>query len=329
LTSAPTIRPSVVATFDDRSRAIVDEVTPLRYRAGASPSDDLPAHVRAASAIRRWGTRMVIVQDDVNALAVRDERSEVSALLLPRGPGDRRIFDDDLGNKHHKLDLEACVVLPDARVVAFGSGSTSARETIVIVDAAEHVELFDASALYARLRALPAFSGSELNIEGAVVLGDELLLFQRGNGAPRGGLEPVNAIGAFELTSFLRWLDGHGSCPFPSWIMQVELPRSSGVRLSFTDAAVTSDGRVVVLTCAEDSPDAVRDGPILGCSVGLLEDGKLRLIDVLDEQGQPCLLKLEGIEQRPGTELVFDVVADMDRPSEAARIARLRLLDRT
>ena len=267
----------------------------------------------------------MVVQDEVNALAMVDARGHVTPLLLPRGVDGHRAFDDGRGNKHHKLDLEAAVVLPDGRLVAFGSGSMPVRETLVVVGPDERPVLVDGSSWYAMLRAEPAFSGSELNIEGAVVRASELLLFQRGNGAPRGQLKPVDAVGAFELGAFAAWLDGRAGAPVLRWVMQADLGRIGDTRVSFTDAAVTQDGRLIVLACAEDSPDAVRDGPVLGCRVGFLEDDRLVMTDVLDEHGRPCDLKLEGIEHRPGTVLDFDVVSDMDDPAEPARLGRLRM----
>src|SRR5690606_19851457 len=106
------VRPPVTAHNDDRLRATLDAGVPLLYSHGAMRWEDLPAHVRAASAVRRRGRELLIVQDDVNALALADARGRARAVLLPRGPGGRRLFDDSLGNKRDKLDLEACAALP-------------------------------------------------------------------------------------------------------------------------------------------------------------------------------------------------------------------------
>ena len=67
----------------------------------------------------------MILQDDVSALAVLDPGTgSTQPILLPAGPDGARVFDDARGNKKFKMDLEACVVLPDERLVAFGSGSS-------------------------------------------------------------------------------------------------------------------------------------------------------------------------------------------------------------
>ncbi len=82
-----------------------------------------------------------------------------------------------------KMDLEACALLPDGRLIALGSGSTAARERIVVVTPDDGVRVVEGAATYAQLRARGDSSGSELNLEGAVVVDGVLRLFQRGNGA--------------------------------------------------------------------------------------------------------------------------------------------------
>ena len=91
------------------------------------------------------------------------------------------MFDDTLGNKHEKLDLEACVMLPDGRLVAFGSGSLPAREQLVVWSGREPPVVVAAAALYARVRAAVPQGEARLNVEGAVVGGGACKLFHRGN----------------------------------------------------------------------------------------------------------------------------------------------------
>lgn len=334
-----TVHPRITASLDPSLHAIVDEVAPLFYSDGASPKHDLPAHVRAASAIRRLGPHLVIVQDDVNALAIRDDEGEIFPLMLARGHEGRRMFDDVIGNKRWKMDLEACALLPDRRLVAFGSGASPPRERIVVISREAPAWIRDGAALYSALRAQRTFSGSELNIEGAVASGDQLLLFQRGNGERASGVQaegalsnaaPVNAVGALDLGQFMRWLDDPAAAaPELVSITPFDLGAVANTVFGFTDAAVTADGRIAVLACAEDSPNALTDGPILGCRFGYLERGKqgsaLRMTDIMEgsASSNATRLKLEGIESRPGLDHEFDVVADADRPAEPSVLARL------
>ncbi len=127
---------SLHATLSTSLTATLGTPRLLRYDHGAHPLEDLPGHVRAASSIRRHGSRLVILQDDVSALAVLDPSTgSTHPILLPTGPDGARVFDDARGNKKFKMDLEACVVLPDGRLVAFGSGSSPQREKIVTIAA--------------------------------------------------------------------------------------------------------------------------------------------------------------------------------------------------
>lgn len=194
--------PVVVARRDPSLAARVVRELPLHYAAGADPTLDRPAHVRAGSGLARVrtpaGPRLAVVQDDANFVALVDPATGLAeAITLPAGPGGRRQFDTGRGNKLDKMDLESCLLLPDperaeaAMLAAFGSGSLAVRERIVVVRGLEagdpEVQVVDASRLYSLLRGLAAFAGAELNVEGAArvrsAAGEVVRLFARGNGA--------------------------------------------------------------------------------------------------------------------------------------------------
>ncbi len=325
----PPVLRKLHATLSPHLTATLATPQPLLYEHGAHPMEDLPAHVRAASSIRRQGERLVIAQDDVSALALLDPATgKTQPLLLPTGPNGARIFDDVRGNKKLKLDLEASILLPDGRFIAFGSGSSPQREKIVIVGAGEGAlaQQIDGTNLYASLRAPVNERSARLNIEGAVVQGPWLRLLQRGNG--KRGYEPYNAILDVQLDQFVRWLDGRAAVPAVARVLEVDLGDVDGVPFGFTDAAVTPDGRIAFLACAEDTANAIDDGPVVGCRFGWLaaDDSEVVMTGVVDSDGRPTHMKLEGIEARPGSGSVFDVVADMDRGSEPAQIAELVVL---
>jgi hypothetical protein len=269
-----------------------------------------------------------VIQDDVNALAVMDASGCIMPLLLPPGADGRRSFDDTIGNKHLKMDLEAAVVLPDARVLAFGSGSTRARENIVVIDSETGMRVRRAPGLYARLRRHCEFVGTELNIEGTVIQGGRLRLFQRGNGARVTGGRSGSLVFDVDLAQFLRWLAGRGPVPDVIDVLEVDLGSIDGVPFGFTDAAVARDGRVAFVACAEDSVNVRGDGPVLGCRFGWLDDAGAQVTDVVEPDGRATALKLEGIEPRPGSDGVFDAVADMDRPDHPALLVELWVGDR-
>ncbi|MEW5723637.1 MAG: hypothetical protein AB1896_11060 [Thermodesulfobacteriota bacterium] len=318
--------PLIFARLDQTLQALVEQLQPLRYRDGGALADDRPGHVRAASAVRVWGQRLVVVQDDVNVLALQGGGTLCEAMLLPAGPGGRRVFGDGAGDKKFKMDLEACITLPDGRLAAFGSGSSPLRERLVVVKPSGEVRVREAGDLYEILHKTTAFSGSELNLEGALVIGDRVRLFQRGNGAPTAELQPVDATGDLPLESFLSWLDRSEAAPQLERIRRYDLGSVGGVRYGFTDAALIPDGRVAFLACAEDSPDALQDGTVLGSRFGVIGRDEARITDIMDETGRPAKLKLEGIEWlEDGQGGSFVVVADMDHPEEPALLGRLRV----
>jgi hypothetical protein len=316
-------RAHVVARFDARGAATLDELVPLRY--GGAVHAGLPGHVRAASALRRFEDRLVIVQDDVNALAVRDASGAVKPVLLPAHDSGRRVFDDEHGNKHDKLDLEACVTLPDGRFVAFGSGSTPAREQLVVWRGGrESPSAVDAAALYGELRAAVTTGAVRLNIEGAVVSGSRLRLFHRGNDTRDAARASSSAIADLECADFVAWLDGSAATrPSVVGVTTVDLGEVNGVPFGFTDAVALGEHAVIVLACAEDSACAISDGAVLGCRVGVYDEQGLRLVDVCDASGARTRLKLEGIERRLGSSTEFDVAVDIDRPAAPAQLGRL------
>jgi hypothetical protein len=325
MTRAGTHRPALVrASFDDRDVATLVDLVELRYDpAAVRQGDALPSHVRSASAVRAFGNRLVIVQDDVDALATRASSGAVAPVLLPERASGQRVFDETLGNKHEKLDLEACVALEQGRLVAFGSGLTPARERLVVWDGTRGPRIVGGGAFYAVLRDAALGEGARLNIEGAATCGGRLLIFHRGNDASESGVDIQNLIVDVDLGEFLQWLDSGHEPPSVNAVVSVDLGEIGGVPFTFTDAVVVDAGRIVVLACAEQSVTAIDDGPVLGSRVGVLAADRLRMVDVCDAAGARALLKLEGIERRPATRFEFDVVADMDRPDVPAQLGRL------
>ena len=313
---------------DPRLRARITRCAPLTYRDGVDASLDRPAHVRAASALAWIGDHLAILQDDANFIALADPRdARVGSIPLPAGPDGRRQFDDLLGNKRSKLDLESCITIgegSDATIVAFGSGSTPAREQIIIArhvaGAAPMIALVPASRFYATLRDAHDFAGSELNIEGAVLAPDgELHLFARGNGAARDGRLPVNAACSVNWAALWAHLNDQSLAPpSPRWIRRFDLGAVDGIPLGFTDAMRWGRG-VLFSAAAEASPDAVRDGPVAGSAIGFIsDDGSARCAVAVGEGGRPFRGKVEGLAEGPDARSIYAVVDEDDpaTPSE-------------
>jgi hypothetical protein len=318
----------VVAGRDPSLVARVMHRQPLLYAAGSDARVDRPAHVRAGSGVALLGGRLAIIQDDASFVALVDLTTKlVDSIPLPAESETERQFGDDRGNKGRKLDLEACVTVTidgDPSLVAFGSGSSPARERIAVVSAPggrpARARIVPLPALYAALRGRRDLAGSELNIEGAVVLGDALWLVQRGNGEAKGANVPVNAMVELRLAEVVRSLsDPTAPAARPGSVIQYELGELAGVRLTFTDAAAAPTGAIVFLAAAEASPDTVRDGPVAGSVVGVIAAGRARWAPLVDVAGALLVEKAEGIvldDTDPQHAFVVLDADDVARPSE-------------
>ena len=322
---------------------IVREV-PLRYADGADVALDRPAHVRAGSGLAWVGDRLAVVQDDANFIALVDPTSGLaSAVVLPAGADGARQFDTGRGNKKQKFDLEALVSIghPDgAMLLAIGSGSSKKRERIVTVrragESGETLALIAAPGMYERLREASDFSGSDMNIEGAVLIGEVLRLFGRGNGEAAKRRVPLDATCDLHWPSVLEYLAAPHDVapPSPTRLRQYALGEADGVRLSFTDATLVwgdHSARPLVLytAAAEGSPDSRRDGAVAGSAIGYLdhrgEGTVLRYALLRDAQGALLPLKVEGIACGRADQCQAYVVLDVDDPNAPSMLYELAL----
>lgn len=323
----------MIASRDPRLSAVLRSRTALHYSDGADATLDRPGYVRAASAIVRAANYTVIVQDDANFVALIDPAGALRGLALPPGPDGLRQFDDQRGNKALKLDLEACAVIPSptgAAVVAFGSGSSPQRERVALLDGFEQgsprYALSEAGDLYRLLRAVTAFAGSELNIEGAVFVAGNVRLFNRGNGASHGPLLPLNASCDLHVPTLIEYLDDplHYPPPLPTTIVQYELGTLAGYGLTFTDASVCPGG-VLYAATAEQSPDAVRDGPVVGSALGIIAGEQVRWVEITTAEGQLFDGKVEGVLLDPLDPTHVTLVVDRDNPALPAELCAAEL----
>jgi uncharacterized protein DUF6929 len=325
----------VIARQDPALTACVVRSRPLRYTAGADPALDRPAHVRAGSSLAQLGSCLIVVQDDANFIAVIDPHTwQVRAVSLPAGEGGLRQFDDLRGNKHFKRDLEACVAIPGASddlLLAFGSGSSSLREQIAVIrnvtGLAPEITVVDAPELYATLRAASGFAGSDMNIEGAVFLEGRIRLFGRGNGIARDGLLPIDATCDLDWPTLAAYLQHPRvvAPPTPDVIVQYQLGTIDGVRLGFTDATFGHD-TLIFSAAAEASPDATRDGPVVGAALGVFDSVEhVRWTVLRDQTGALFGGKVEGVLLDATQPTRVYVIVDRDAPGVPSELCEVVL----
>ncbi len=273
-----------------------------------------PTFLSAASGLVRTGDFLYVVADDERHLAVFPAANNGPGRVIPLFEGE--LPASRIERKALKPDLETLTLLPPSEdfpagaILALGSGSTRIRRkaALIGVHAQSAVqglpEILDLSPVFDPLDAV----FRKLNIEGAAVVGDEMRLFQRGNGR-----DSENAIIRFALAAFIDTLRGDGQSAIqPLAIQKIDLGRIDGIPLSFTDAATLPNESMVFSAVAEDTDDTYNDGPCAGAGIGLLDrDGQLLRLLRFDAP-----YKVEGVDARVDGEAIrLLLVTDADDPA--------------
>ena len=272
------------------------------------------AHLSAASGLMKIGRWLFIVADDEKHMVLVDSEDECDPISFPIMEGELPL--DSEARKKVKHDFEAIVHIPSNKELPFGgllilgSGSKKQREQGVIIPflAAPtdrqapilgEVRIINLDPIYDALKDEPG----KTNIEGAVILGKEILLFQRGNKNNR------NAIIRFKWKTFFAVATGEENKTPGYSIQAYELGEIDTVPLCFTDATALADGHVIFTAAAENTSDAYNDGACVGSAIGIISaSGELIRISKVNKK-----VKLEGIEaQEEPTALTVWLVSDPD-----------------
>ncbi len=109
---------------------------------------------------------------------------------------------------------------------AFGSGGISPyRDSLFVLSNTPDDKNYKVSlsSLYAEIKAKALLKNNELNIEGAALAGQKLLLFNRGK----------NLIFLFNWNDFVKYIWNQNSSFVPSFkILQISLPMINGLSCS-------------------------------------------------------------------------------------------------
>ena len=301
-------------------RVFVDEVRALRF------DDGTP--VTAASGIAPLGDGWLIAQDDATLAAWRRGGRTTAVRVLPPVEGHDRFLAAD-GTKRLKPDLEvACPTEMEGQpaVLLLGSGSSSRRMRGVLVrleDGQPVPRAGDLDPLYERVAAVLGVPMEQLNLEGASRHGDVLRWYNRGNlaaGTPSCSV----AVPLENLVTAVLGRAGTESVPVYGPHVY-DLGEVEGVGLAVTDAIALPDGRVLLSAAAEDTPNAVDDGPVVATALALLDGEKvLDVAPIPEVDGH--VHKIEGLALREvrGDEVHMLAVVDDDHPDTASAEIDLR-----
>lgn len=297
------------------------ELDMLPYTDGASG-----IHLSAASGLVIAGRYFYVVADD---------ELHLGQFLLDTPCAGRwiRLFEGHLpheksARKAVKPDLEALALLPpgnrfpEGALLAIGSGSKKKRHHAVIMQldgqgnlTAEH-EKFSLKVLYKELQT----RFPDLNIEGAFIKDEYLVLMQRANKHYRN-----SALVYCPLNLFLSLRDEEpADFSLSLSIVEYTLPEVDGIPLGFTDGTVLHDGRILFTAAAENTNDSYNDGTCAGSAIGVIAvDGQLQSCHLLQEPH-----KIEGIAVLADNDsLDIMLVSDADNaliPASLFRVSNAR-----
>jgi hypothetical protein len=277
----------------------------------------------AASGLVRVRDKLYVIADDELHLGVFGVDGDEPLKLV-------RLLDGELPasakkRKARKPDFESLLLLPASdespggSLFALGSGSRPNRfvGALASLDARGDVSgparPVDLKPLFVDI--FDRFAG--LNIEGAFVTGESLMLLQRGKGVGE------SAAIRYDLGEVMAWLAGRrpGALRACS-VRRVDLGAVNGVAFAFTDGAALAGGSWVFSAVAEDRDDSYDDGPCVAAGIGICgSDDVVRSFERLVPTR-----KIEGIEaSEVGTTALLRLVTDADDPDRAAELLATRV----
>ena len=276
-----------------------------------SPEAKAVRHLSAASGMIVVGDFLYVIADDELHLGVFNARGQGEGRLIRIFPGE--LPGDPALRKATKPDLEALLRLPPfeacphGALLALASGSRPNRRSGVVLAMDEDSRLtgpffpLDLSPFYLPLEA----SFPALNIEGAVVIGTELVLLQRASRK-----HPESALVYLSLDKVLRAMaSANIAASERVRVRIVDLGMIEGVPLGFTDGAALPDGRIVFSAVAENAEDTYLDGPCVGAVIGIIgSDGQVEALHRLEPTH-----KVEGVHATIDGDLIhLLMVTDAD-----------------
>ncbi len=220
--------------------------------------------ITAASGLVHSNNTLYVVSDDERGIiSLQLDLTEKAAY---HAIGGKRLPEDPAKRKKEKPDFE-CLALFSNSLLLIPSGSTSSRDQGALVNLDDFkIKPLSFKKSYQYLsKHIP-----DLNIEGAVINGDHIILFQRGNGPNK-----FNAIIDLKLEDLIRDnLD-------QSTITPVDLGSHNNINLGFTDATIHKD-RIYFLSVGEASESTYHDGQFEGAYLGIMGfDGVIQKLNPL------------------------------------------------
>lgn len=177
-------------------------------------------------------------------------------------------------------------------LLAFGSGSSSpSRDSLLMVKFADPLDtkIVSLQKFYEHLNAATGSATAHFNLEGATVVGDRLILLNRGN----------NYLIKMKLNDFTQYLVD-SAAPIPEIeYHKVKLPSLEKHEARLSGVCTLNDNHLLFSASVEDTDDWTKDGPVLGSFIGIysLRDSSVVSTYLLEgKPGIPLKAKIESLD---------------------------------
>jgi hypothetical protein len=223
-----------------------------------------------------------------------------------------------------KHDLECANIISynhKQYLLAFGSGSLEPyRDSVLLlnIDDTSDQQLISVQPLYKELQRLTATDSTQWNVEGSTLAGDSLIISNRGN----------NLLISLHADSLMHYLLFAG-VPIPAIdFHKANLPQIEGKEARLSGICTLDDERLLFSASVEDTPDWVKDGPILGSFIGVysLKEKKVLASHLLrNKEGAIAKEKLESIDIVSKQGGIITCIAVADNDNGTSGLFRLKL----
>jgi hypothetical protein len=211
--------------------------------------------------------------------------------------------------KKVKPDFESLLIVSKKELLIIPSGSKQNRVIGALVKVSkdgfvEKVSVINFKKLYDAL----LNKVGKVNIEGAILKNNQIILIQRGNST-----KSKNAL--IFLSNKLGFLAEN--------ILDIKypvLPYENNYPYTFTDAIISNKGEIIFLAVVEQTENAIDDGAISGMMVGTMDfEG-----NILKKQKLALDIKFEGISYKINSNSDYLIISDSDDDTKASDVYQLR-----
>lgn len=272
--------------------------------------------VPSGSGIEIIGNSIYITGDDSPFLFELDTGYKLISklLLLDEFINSERIA------KPVKPDFESSATDKDNNIYLFGSGGISPqREKLLQIDARDKsIKKYTLTSFYRQISEDQKLDSAELNIEAAVIVKDELFLFNRGN----------NFIIKCVFPDFINSISKGNKIDYK--IYHFNLPEINGIQAGFSGATfISGTNDIVFCSSVENTSNWILDGDIYGSFIGILDAEKMEIKNIsraTDKDGSTIKSKIESLSFKEKKENEISVLGIVDNDDGSSTLLEIELI---